>query len=82
MAMSLDELDKPAHCPENVDEDSWKHLCEIRRKKIESEEKIRALDAEIYETDNTVYEREKMASDCAEALVQTVNGLDTWRKDR
>ncbi len=82
MAMSLDELDKPAHCPENIDEESWKHLCEIRRKKIESEEKIRALDADIYETDLTVYEREKMSNDCAKDLVDAIEGLESWRKDR
>ena len=40
MAMSLDELDKGNHCPENVDEDSWNHLCELRRKKVDFRSKL------------------------------------------
>jgi hypothetical protein len=51
MAMSLEELDRVAYCPENVDEESWKHLCKIRRDKIQSEERIQALEADIAETD-------------------------------
>ena len=51
IAMSLEELDRPTYCPENVDEDSWKHLCKIRRDKIASEERIQALEADIAETD-------------------------------
>jgi len=82
MAMSLDELDKPNHCPENVDEDSWKHLCELRRKKIESEEKIQALDEDIYSTDQVVMEREAAAQFIATELEQAVSGLEVWRKDR
>ena len=68
MALSLDELDKSSHCPENVDEDSWKKLCEVRRKKIESEEKIQALDNEIYETDQSVCERGALSVQVAKDL--------------
>jgi hypothetical protein len=82
MAMSLEELDRASHCPENVDEDSWKHLCELRRRKIASEETIQALDADLYETDQAVYERQVMANECATALVDAVSYLETWRKDR
>lgn len=82
MAMSLDELDRSNHCPENVDEDSWKHLCELRRRKIVSEEKILALDSDIYETDNAVCEREVMAQKAAQDLEEATANLETWRKDR
>ena len=82
MAMSLDELDKGNHCPENVDEDSWKHLCALRRKKIESEEKIHNIDSDIYETDQAVVEREATAIRVANELEQAVSSLETWRKDR
>jgi len=51
MAMSLEELDRLNYCPENVDEESWKHLCKIRRDKIASEERIQALETDIAETD-------------------------------
>ena len=68
--------------PENVDEDSWKHLCELRRKKIESEEKIQALDEDIYSTDQAVMEREAAAQFIATELEQAVSGLEVWRKDR
>ena len=64
----LDELDKNTHCPENVDEDSWKKLCEVRRKKIQSEEKIQALDNEIYETDQSVCERGALSIQVAKDL--------------
>ena len=50
MAMSLEELDRPIHCPENVDEESWLHLVKIRRTKIDSEKIIAALDGDISET--------------------------------
>ena len=50
MAMSLEELDRPTHCPENVDEESWAHLIKIRRSKIDSEKSIAALSADITET--------------------------------
>ena len=51
MAMSLEELDRLTYCPENVDDDSWRHLCKIRRDKIASEERIQALETDIAETD-------------------------------
>ena len=82
MALSLDELDRPTHCPENIEEDSWKHLCELRRKKIQSEEKIHTLDNEIYETDQSVCERAANAKRLEHALEQAVANLETWRKDK
>ena len=82
MALSLDELDKSAHCPENVDEDSWKKLCDLRRKKIKGEEKILALDNEIYETDQSVCERSALAVQIAQDLENAISNLDNWRKDK
>ncbi len=54
MAMSLEELDRHTYCPENVDDESWKHLCKIRREKIQSEERIQALEGDIAETDQVI----------------------------
>ena len=82
IAMSLDELDRPAHCPEHVDLDSWKHLCKIRRLKIESEKGINALDGDIAETQEAVDEREAEAAALEQALTEAIEGLETWRKDR
>ena len=82
MALSLDELDKPNYCPENVDLDSWKKLCELRRKKISSEEKIQILDNEIYETDQSVCERNALFNLFSKELEDTVSNLETWRKDK
>ena len=82
MALSLDELDRPTHCPENIEEDSWKHLCELRRKKIQSEEKIHTLDNEIYETDQSVCERATNAKRLEHAVEQAIANLETWRKDK
>ena len=82
IAMSLDELDRPAHCPEHVDLDSWKHLCKIRRLKIESEKGIAALESDIAETQEAVEEREGEAEALEQALTAAVEGLETWRKDR
>ena len=39
---------------ENVDDDSWRHLCKIRRDKIQSEERIQALESDIAETDQVI----------------------------
>ena len=82
MALSLDELDKSTYCPENVDEDSWKKLCELRRKKIQSEEKIQILDNEIYETDQSVCERDKLAKSVFKDLEDSISYLESWRKDK
>ena len=82
IAMSLDELDRPAHCPEHVDLDSWKHLCKIRRMKIESEKGIAALDSDIAETQEAVEERETEAVGLEQALTEAIEGLEQWRKDR
>ena len=82
MALSLDELDRPNHCPENIEEESWKHLCELRRKKIQSEEKIHTLDNEIYETDQSVCERAANAKRLEHAVEQAIANLETWRKDK
>ena len=82
LALSLDELDKTIHCPETVDEESWKHLCVVRRKKIESEEKIMALDDEIYETDQSVCERGAIAVRLAKELEESIANVEAWRKDK
>ena len=82
IAMSLDELDRPAHCPEHVDLDSWKHLCKIRRLKIDSEKGIAALESDIAETQEAVEEREAEAAALEQALTESIEGLETWRKDR
>lgn len=50
-ALSLDELDRPNHCPESVNLDSWRTLCQLRRKKIASEERIAGLVAHLAETE-------------------------------
>ena len=82
MALSLDELDKSTHCPENVDEESWKKLCELRRKKIQSEEKIIALDNEIYETDQSVCERVTISTQVNKDLENSISNLENWKKDK
>ena len=51
-ALSLEELDRPAHCPEGVDADSWRHLCKLRRRKIKNEEEIAVLVAQLSETED------------------------------
>ena len=45
--LTLEELDRPSHCPESVDEDSWLHLVKIRRTKIDSEKAIARLETDI-----------------------------------
>ena len=82
IAMSLDELDRPTHCPENVDEESWQHLCKIRRIKIDSEKAIADLDADIAETAEAVGERESSAHELEQALEDATNELEDWRKER
>ena len=51
-ALSLQELDRELHCPEGVEMDSWKHLCQLRRKKISAEEEIANVVAELAETED------------------------------
>ncbi len=49
--VSLDDLDKPSCCPENVDLDSWRALCILRRRKIDSERQIANVVADLAETE-------------------------------
>lgn len=51
-ALNLQELDRESHCPEGVDLDSWERLCQLRRKKITSEEEISTVVAELAETED------------------------------
>jgi len=53
-AFSLDELDRPENCPESVDLESWKLTCALRRKKIASEECIKAAAADLLETEEVI----------------------------
>ncbi len=55
--MTIDELDKLSHCPEMVDEDSWKILCRLRREKIASERRIATLATELAETEEVSLSR-------------------------
>ena len=41
--MSLEEMDRPVHCPENIDRTSWTTMCKLRRDKISMEDALRAL---------------------------------------
>ncbi len=54
-SMTLEELDKPENCPENVDLESWNLLCKLRRKKIDSEKDIAAQLLELAETEEVIF---------------------------
>ena len=51
-ALSLDELDRPSHCPEGVDQESWRNLCLLRRRKIASEEEMAVVVSQLAETED------------------------------
>lgn len=53
-ALSLQELDRDIHCPEGVELDAWKRLCQLRRKKISSEEEIASIVSELAETEDVI----------------------------
>ena len=45
--LTLEELDRPSHCPEGVEDHWWLHLVKIRRAKIDSEKAIARLESDI-----------------------------------
>ena len=74
--LTLEELDRPSHCPESVDEDSWLHLVKIRRAKIKSEKAIAQLESDIAETEAAVSERVRVAESLENHLSTAVEGLE------
>ena len=74
--LTLEELDRPSHCPESVDEDSWLHLVKIRRAKIDSEKGIARLESDIAETEAAVGERAAAAETLDTQLATAVEGLE------
>lgn len=48
----LEQHDQPANCPNIMDERQWDLLCRMRRAKIESEFKVRALTAQVAEAES------------------------------
>ena len=40
-------MDRPVHCPENIDRSSWQVMCRLRREKIAMEEDLRSLAKEV-----------------------------------
>ena len=81
-AMSLDELDRPSNCPEILDPESWTLLCQLRRKKIASEEAIAELEGVITETEQVVKERELAASMAENKCDSEGESLESWRRQR
>eukprot|EP00094_Tigriopus_californicus_P002246 TCALIF_02167-PA protein Name:"Similar to WDR96 WD repeat-containing protein 96 (Homo sapiens)" AED:0.12 eAED:0.12 QI:43/0.71/0.62/1/1/0.87/8/0/625 len=80
-ALSLDELDRSNHCPESVNLDSWRTLCQLRRKKIASEERIAGLVAHLAETE----ERSgafKLAAQRESRQVQNGTKMLQWERDK
>ena len=45
--LTLEELDRPSHCPEGVEDHWWLHLVKIGRAKIDSEKAIARLESDI-----------------------------------
>ena len=76
---TIEELDRPSNCPENVDSDSWAVFCGLRRRKIESEKSIAAAVAELTETEESVEEREEAAEKTASAVIEATERLKEWR---
>lgn len=44
---ALEQHDQPMNCPNIMDERMWDMLCKMRRAKIESEFKVRAITAQL-----------------------------------
>lgn len=81
LALTLEELDRPIHCPDGIDGESWKTLCRLRREKIASEEKIAVLIAELAETEDSVNERERAAQRAIAAVTDLSTRLATFRRE-
>ena len=59
IGMSLEEMDRPVHCPENIDRASWTTMCKLRRDKITMEESLRSLAKEVSEAEIIVDQRKE-----------------------
>ncbi|XP_059089749.1 cilia- and flagella-associated protein 43-like [Tigriopus californicus] len=81
-ALSLDELDRSNHCPESVNLDSWRTLCQLRRKKIASEERIAGLVAHLAETEEFVQESNRSLEQETQRRLELQRLHTDWRKKR
>ena len=59
IGMSLEEMDRPVHCPENIDRASWNTMCKLRRDKIAMEDALRSLSKEVAEAEIIVDQRKE-----------------------
>ena len=62
IGMSLEEMDRPVHCPENIDRSSWLTMCKLRREKIAMEDFLRSLAKEVAEAEIIVEQRRETHS--------------------
>ena len=62
IGMSLEEMDRPVHCPENIDRASWNTMCKLRRDKIAGEDALRSLAKEVSEAEIIVDQRKETNS--------------------
>ena len=62
IGMSLEEMDRPVHCPENIDRTSWLTMCKLRRDKIAMEDFLRCLAKEVAEAEIIVEQRRETHS--------------------
>ncbi|XP_071744297.1 cilia- and flagella-associated protein 43 isoform X2 [Lepeophtheirus salmonis] len=82
LALSLDELDRLSNCPDSVDQESWKILCLLRRKRINLESQILYIETLIYETEAVVQNREEAAKVNEAIAEDAINTVEEWRRQR
>ena len=80
LGMSLEEMDRMIHCPENIDKGSWLSMCRQRREKIDMETRLYILEMEVREAEAIVAQREELHSMVEERLDKLKDELETFRE--
>eukprot|EP00095_Tigriopus_kingsejongensis_P004573 maker-scaffold462_size163801-snap-gene-0.47 protein:Tk04573 transcript:maker-scaffold462_size163801-snap-gene-0.47-mRNA-1 annotation:"2 -cyclic-nucleotide 3 -phosphodiesterase-like" len=78
-ALTLEEMDRASHCPENVSGETWLIVCQLRRKKIASEERIADIVAQLADTEEFVEEGSKWHEQAVQDLQFASSEFEAWR---
>ena len=78
IGMSLEEMDRPVHCPENIDRSSWTVMCRLRREKIAMEDALRALAKEVAEAEIIVDQRREKHAVVEKKITEMKRNLEEF----
>ena len=82
IGMSLEEMDRPVHCPENIYRSSWTVMCNLRREKIAMEDSLRSLAKEVAEAEIIVEQRGETHTTVEKRITEMKKNLEDFHQSK